>query len=109
MMTTDSTVRCEFIAGLRALANFLANNPKVPVPSAGKSITVFPGGTDEEKRTVVDRVAELIGAPASGGDHYKTVRDFGPISYEVLAISEQRMDDHHALMTYEGAVKGGGR
>ncbi|MEU7743227.1 hypothetical protein [Nonomuraea sp. NPDC049158] len=105
MMTTDSTVRCEFIAGLRRLAQFLADNPKVPVPSYGENVTVHvAGGSDQEERTVVDRLAELLGSPASGGDHYATVRDFGPIAYRAVAISEQYVRDHEAANSYYGAV-----
>ncbi|MFC5822290.1 hypothetical protein [Nonomuraea insulae] len=104
MMTTDSTMRCEFIAGLRHLAQFLADNPKVPVPTIGENITLFPEGSDDEQRATVDRVADLLGVPASGGTHYKTVRDFGPITYEVLAITEERMREVEAAATYYGAV-----
>ncbi|TMR99971.1 hypothetical protein [Nonomuraea basaltis] len=105
MMTTDPTVRCEFIAGLRRLAQFLADNPKVPVPSHGETVRVHAKGcSDEEERALVDQVAELIGSPASGGTHYKTTRDFGPITYEALTISEQYMRDHQAASSYYGVV-----
>jgi hypothetical protein len=108
MMTTDATVRCEFIAGLRALAQFLADNPKVPVPSYGRAILLHArGGSDDERRAVVDQMAELFGSAASGDSHYKTVREFGPVSYEVLAIAEQHRQDYQALMSYAGAVSGG--
>ncbi|QFY13707.1 hypothetical protein GBF35_50470 [Nonomuraea phyllanthi] len=106
MMTTDSTARTEFIAGLRSLARFLADNPKVPVPTHGETILLHAAGTDNEQRAQVDRVADLIGSLASGGTHYKTARDFGPITYEVLAISEQHMRDHEAAASYYGAVTG---
>ncbi|MGP3930460.1 hypothetical protein [Nonomuraea sp. KM88] len=105
MMTTDSTVRCEFIAGLRRLAQFLADNPKVPVPSNGMTLTVHVvDDNDDKERAQVDRVAELISSPASGGGHYKTTRDFGPVTYEALAISERCMRDYDALTSYRGAV-----
>ncbi|MEV0997066.1 hypothetical protein [Nonomuraea sp. NPDC050202] len=104
MMTTDSTVRAEFIAGLRALARFLADNPKVPVPSYGETISVHASGTDQEQCAAVDRVADLIGAPASGGTHYQTTRDFGPITYCAVAVSEQAMNEYTAALSYRGAV-----
>ncbi|MEV0314535.1 hypothetical protein [Nonomuraea fuscirosea] len=108
MMTTDSTVRSEFIAGLRELAQFLADNPKVPVPSFARSILLHAkGDNDEQKRAVVDRVAALLGSAASGDDHYKAVREFGPLSYEVLAINSQHRRDYEALMSYAGAVSAG--
>ncbi|WP_327580650.1 hypothetical protein OHA25_31930 [Nonomuraea sp. NBC_00507] len=109
MMTTDSTVRAEFIAGLRSLARFLADNPRVPVPSNGATLTVHVvDDSDDKERATVDRVAELIGSAASGGAHYKTTRDFGPITYEALAISQECMDAWQALVSYNGAVSGGG-
>ncbi|GAA1612532.1 hypothetical protein GCM10009733_005710 [Nonomuraea maheshkhaliensis] len=104
MMTTDSTVRAEFIAGLRALARFLADNPKVPVPSYGETVSVHASGTERQQHAKVDRVAELIGAPTSGGTHYQTARDFGPITYRAIAISEQAMNEYTAALSYQGAV-----
>lgn len=104
MMTTDSTVRAEFIAGLRALARFLADNPKVPVPSLGEAVSVHASCTDREKCAAVDRVAELIGAPASGGTHYLTERHFGPITYRAVAVAEQALNEYDAVMSYRGAV-----
>jgi hypothetical protein len=106
MMTTDSTVRSELIAGLRRLAQFLADNPKVPVPDYGK-IVVFANGSDKEQRATIDRIADLIGASVSDSTHYVAIRDFGPITYEAIAIPEQRMEDHRALMSYDGAVSAG--
>ncbi|MFG2071697.1 hypothetical protein [Nonomuraea maritima] len=103
-MTTDPTVRAEFIAGLRALARFLADNPKVPVPSYGQDVTVNARGNEDEQRAAVDRVADLIGAPASGGTHYCTARDFGPITYRAVAINEQAMSEYEAVLSYHGAV-----
>ena len=104
MMTTDCTVRAEFIAGLRRLADFLAANPKVPVPTYGTEITVHAKGTDDQQRAEVDRIAVLIGSPASDGAHYETARDFGPIAYRAVAVPEQHMSDWHALMSYSGQV-----
>ncbi|MCT9929563.1 hypothetical protein N5079_04940 [Planotetraspora sp. A-T 1434] len=103
-MTTDPTTRADFIAGLRRLAAFLADNPKVPVPTYGTEISVHADGTDTQQRAAVDRIADLIGAPASDGGHYVTARDFGPVTYRAVAVSEERMDDWHALMSYSDNV-----
>ncbi|WP_214111066.1 hypothetical protein [Acrocarpospora catenulata] len=104
MMTTDSTVRADFIAGLRRLADFLAANPKVPVPTYGTEVTVHARGTDDEQRTAVDLIADLIGSPASDGDHYTTGRDFGPIAYRAVAIPADRSADYDAWSSYYGSV-----
>lgn len=103
-MTTDCTVRAEFIAGLRRLADFLAANPKVPVPSTGADIIVHALGSDDEQRAAIDRIAALIDRPASDGDHYTTTRDFGPITYRAVAIPERCMQEWHALMSYDGCI-----
>ncbi|MEV4183419.1 hypothetical protein AB0J28_18505 [Streptosporangium canum] len=104
MMTTDCTVRAEFVAGLRRLADFLAANPKAPVPSYGAGITLHASGTDEERFAEVDRVADLIGVPASEGVHYSTERDFGPVSYRAVAIPAEERARHEAGMSYYDAI-----
>jgi hypothetical protein len=104
MATTDPTVRAEFIAGLRRLATFLADNPDVPVPTWGAEISVHLDGTDAQQRAAVDRIAGLIGAPASEGAHYVTARDFGPITYSAVAVWEQTRRDWDALTSYAGHV-----
>ncbi|MEU7938563.1 hypothetical protein [Microbispora bryophytorum] len=103
-MTTDPTARAEFIAGLRRLAAFLADNPKVPVPDYGADISVHVDGTDAQQRAAIDRIADLIGAPTSEGLHYTTARDFGPINYRAVAVWEQTSRDWDALMSYHGTV-----
>lgn len=102
-MTIDCTTRAEFIAGLRRLADFLAANPKVPVPSYAE-INVHASGSDEEQRATVDRIAALIDRPATDGVHYATARDFGPVTYRAVAIPEQYMAEWHDLMSYVGQV-----
>ncbi|GAA1516699.1 hypothetical protein GCM10009677_57500 [Sphaerisporangium rubeum] len=103
-MTTDSSFRAEYIAGLRRLAAFLADNPDVPVPNHGTEINLFSGGTERERRAAVDRFAELTGAPVSDGTHYQAVRDFGPIALAAVAISDERRSRHDAWMSYADAI-----
>ncbi|WP_182881654.1 hypothetical protein [Microbispora sp. H10949] len=103
-MTNNPEARAEFVAGLRRLAAFLADNPKVPVPDYGAEISIFVHGTDAQQRATVDRIAELIDAPASEGLHYVTARDFGPINYRAVAVSTNDMREWDALMSYHGAV-----
>ncbi|WP_248965419.1 hypothetical protein [Sphaerisporangium perillae] len=104
MMTTDPSARTEFIAGLRRLADFLAANPKVPIPAYGTDIQVNTFGTDSDKRAAVDRIAELIASPATDGTTYETTRDFGPITYRAAAVWDDTLRDWHALVSYDGAV-----
>lgn len=103
-MTTDPSIRAEFIAGLRRLATFMADNPKVPVPDFGAEISVYPLGSDEEKRAAVDRVADLIGCPASDGVDYSTARDFGPITYRVIAVCGERVSGFDTWFSYPDAI-----
>ncbi|MEV4835441.1 hypothetical protein AB0K05_13020 [Nonomuraea sp. NPDC049486] len=108
MMTTDCTVRAEFIAGLRRLAQFLADNPKIPVPTYGQTVSVHACGSDDEQRATVDAVAGLLGVPVSDGSHYIAERDFGPIAYRAVAVFEDRRQAWDALMSYDGMVTAGG-
>ncbi|WP_055480397.1 hypothetical protein [Sphaerimonospora mesophila] len=103
-MTTDPSTRAEFIAGLRRLAAFLADNPKVPVPTYGAEISVHAQGSDDDQRAAVDRVADLIGSPASDGIDYITARDFGPITYQAVADSRERMRDLDAWFGYRNTA-----
>jgi hypothetical protein len=82
--------RVRMIAGLRDLANYLDQNPEVPVPWRA-DVLVFPTeGSDAEMFAEIDAIAELIGAAASDVDsphgHYSAVRDFGPVHYRAVAI-----------------------
>lgn len=108
MMTTDCTVRAEFIAGLRRLAQFLADNPKIPVPSYGETVSVHACGSDDERRAAVDQVAGLLGVPVSDGTHYIAERDFGPITFRAVAICQDQRLAWDALMSYDGVVSAGG-
>ena len=95
MFTTDSTVRAEFIAGLRRLADFLATHPKVPVPSDGTEFSIH-----VHDRATVDRIAALIDRPASDGLDYQTTRDFGPISYRAAVPAPPAYDWDILLSPY---------
>lgn len=82
--------RVRLIAGLRDLANFLDQNPDVPVPWRA-DVLVFPTEeSDAEMFAEIDTIAELIGSTASDTDsprgHYSAVRDFGPVQYRAVAI-----------------------
>ena len=104
----DAPERAELVAGLRSLADYLAADPSVPVPPYGWRVAVYAEGTDSEQFAQVDLVAEITGERpvdrrAVTGHHY-VQRSFGPVSYEFTAISEWRMAQHRAGMSYAGSV-----
>ena len=89
MTYATASERSDLIKGLRALADFLSENPDVPAPRWA-DLMVFPDGSDSEMRAEVYAIATRIGAPtndatASGG-HYTTRRSFGPVEYKAVAI-----------------------
>jgi hypothetical protein len=102
--------RAAFVAGLRALARFLAAHPDVPVPESyhTQDFTVFPDGdTDDEKRAAVDATAAVLGVVPDdhgGRGHYKAVRRFGPVAYETFFVSAAYRARSDALDSYRDAI-----
>jgi hypothetical protein len=90
--------RERLIAGLRELADFLAQNPDVPLPRH-TDVLVFPArGSNAEMFAEIDVIARQIGATASDADspagHYSAVRDFGRVHYRAVAIPNR--DDENS-------------
>ena len=87
--------RVRLIAGLRDLADFLDQNPDVPVP-ASRPARFPPEASDAEMFAEIDTIAELIGSTASDADsprgHYSAVCDFGPVQYRAIAIPYNARD-----------------
>lgn len=86
----NSEERGRLIAGLRELADFLGQNPDVPVPRY-IDVLVFPApGSNAEMFAEIDLIARQTGATASDAGspagHYSAVRDFGPVHYRAVAI-----------------------
>jgi hypothetical protein len=93
----NDEARVRLIAGLRDLAEFLDQNPEVPVPW-GTDILVFPvEASDAEMFAEIDTIAQLIGSTASDADsprgHYSAVRSFGPVQYRAIAIPHSARDN----------------
>lgn len=107
-------VRTQLIDGLRALADFLENEPDVPVNSwAHVSYSVTPADTadgedsEDAKRAEVDRVAAVLGVTptlSNNGSHYSAQRAFGPVEYRATAITQDHMAHYRAAETYFGVV-----
>jgi hypothetical protein len=89
--TTDPKARAAFTAGLRALAEFLDAHPGLPVPqfSICAGLTVYPAGTDADKRAEVDRIADVLQVSTEDFRVYQAERRFGgPVAYRVVAVPE---------------------
>jgi hypothetical protein len=89
MASTRPVARAQFINGLRDLASFLAAHLGYPVPDSAE-ITVFPDGNGYAGRCAhVDRLAVALGVtPVNSLGHYSAERDFGPITFRVVAVSD---------------------
>ena len=104
--TTDSTDhgRAEFIAGLRALADFLAAHPEIPVPiqaiSAEITVHALQGGDAEQAQLCRPDRRGARQARHRHNGHYGTWRAFGPVSFGALAISGAHMTAHAVQMSY---------
>lgn len=90
MAYANAVERGSLIAGLRALARFLEENPHVPAPRWTDMLVFPPGCADRDAQAEVDAIAALIGSEVSdetsGDGHYTTSRDFGPVQYRAVAI-----------------------
>jgi hypothetical protein len=107
MNGTSRIARAKFINGLRDLALFLDTNIGFPVPPYGDTIHVFPEGlTDAERRAAVDRLAAIMGTTAKDENgHYKADAQFGPITYQVVAISDAARAEHRARYSYAECIQ----
>lgn len=106
MNGTRPTQRARFINGLRDLACFLDTHLGFPVPPYEATIHIFPEGTtDAERRAGVDLLAAILDTkPFDRGGHYVAAAHFGPVTYEVVAISDAARAAHRAEQTYSGCV-----
>ncbi len=105
---TDPATRQAFITGLRALADYLDRHPAIPVPRYGHQIHLTADSTDHGGCGQVDDFARHLGiAPPQSINaygHYEATRFFGPVGYEMVAISDHAMARHNAADTYYGCV-----
>jgi hypothetical protein len=104
----DLFARAQTIAGLRALADFLEDNPSIPVRELGAEYTFFARREDDAtERTEVDNIAaalgEIVTDDTEDGGHYSVSKTFGRITYTAVHIPARSRDAHQALMTYAPA------
>jgi hypothetical protein len=113
-MTTRPTVpddlfaRTQTIAGLRVLADFLEDNPSVPVREYGGEYTVFARADENTvERAEIDRIAAALGETVTDdterGGHYSVSKTFGRITYRAIHVPSKRQAAHEALMSYAPA------
>ena len=108
VLVGDSPERAAVVAGLRALAGYLAANPSVPIPPYGWDVLVHAEGTDSEQFAQVDLVSEILGErpvdQRAATGHHHAERSFGPVTYRFAGISERRMAQHQAWASYADSV-----
>lgn len=88
---TDLEARAAVTTGLHALAEFLDAHPTLPVPrfSTFAGLTVYPAGTQEDKRAEVDRIADVLQVNTEDFGVYQAERRFGgPVAYRTVAVPE---------------------
>ncbi|MCC4322404.1 hypothetical protein [Streptomyces malaysiensis] len=80
--------RSTFIAGLRALADFMADNPDVLVPHHPSVGVCVKAADTDARRAGAASAAELLGVPLEdlGEGYYSARREFGPVTYYVAAV-----------------------
>ncbi|WP_157255155.1 hypothetical protein [Nonomuraea typhae] len=107
-MTTDH--RTNVINGLINLAAFLEANPTLPVSYGDISVRYFPRqDTDAAAFAEIDQIAAQLGtevtANATSREHYSTMRTFGPVAYEAVAIPAASMARYRAESSYRDCVE----
>lgn len=80
--------RAAFLAGLRELIDFLTINPAVLVPRHASIVVLVDASDSAARLDGVESAAAPLGAPAEdiGRGYFGARRDFGPISYGVVAV-----------------------
>jgi hypothetical protein len=108
MHSTDHPdTREGYINALRALADYLAGNPAIPVPSDGTA-SVRVAGPTHGGCAQVDHIAALLGSPVEDSltstGYYQTRRDFGPIEYVAWTVTDVTVARNRAATSYWGCV-----
>ena len=106
--SSEPADRDAFIAGLRALADYIDVHQDVPVPTYGADILLHAASTDDGGCAQVDTFARQLGGSVeddlADGGHYRATGTFGPVGYRMVAISDAAMARHYADSSYSGCV-----
>jgi hypothetical protein len=81
-----------FVRFLRDLADYLDQATAIPGPGYGACLILHAIPADQGGRAQVDRIAQLMDVAADDdtddGGPYWAARNFGPIGYQAVAISQ---------------------
>lgn len=102
--------RQELIAGLRELADLLEANPDLPVHLSHDFTVHALENDDTANGEIVTAAARTLGVTPSTtpGGHYVAQRMLtGRVSYRVVAVPRQQMQEHRDLMSYQSAFARG--
>ena len=106
--TTDPAAKGRFTPSLRELADYLDQNTAIPVPLYGAAFLLHASSVEDGGRAQVDRIAGLLDTAVTDetarGGHYWAVRNFGPLGYEVVAITAAYHARYEADSSYRGCV-----
>lgn len=102
---TDGTRRAGIIAGLRALADFYAANPDLPLPRYPEWRHCVAGGDDLCGASEVAAIAAALDAPVANGVHIEARHRFGPIEFHVFYCPVQAMADYNARTSYANVIQ----
>ena len=108
MTYADPGRRRDLITGLRALADFLEDSPRIPAPYCVDVLVFPPDVPGQDGRAEIDRIATLTGAriddrTAEYG-HYTASRDFGPVEYRAVFIPPRTRAYYDARGSYSGNI-----
>ncbi|AXH89443.1 hypothetical protein [Micromonospora aurantiaca] len=98
----------DLIAGLRALADFLEANPRMPALTYPTLLDTGPvGETDGDGVKRVHLVAELLGSTVatSRSGHLQTGRQFDGLELRIAHVPSAASAQHEAHMTYASNVQ----
>ena len=99
--------RIGVIQGLRALADYIAEHPDVPVPLIVE-ISYHPiADTDAEQIAEIDRIAKTLGQTPehTDADHYRVSRRFDSVEYRAVAVLENAMRRYMATNSYRDSIR----
>jgi hypothetical protein len=106
--STDPNDRAGFIASLRMLADFLEDNPAVPVPTYGTTISLYADACEDGGKAQVDRIARFLNAAVTDdtrdAGHYVALRRFGDLTYEARSIPAAYSAMRDAQTSYEKCI-----